>query len=89
MDAVLDSCLGAAYHLLCETDGRESLKVLQGMPDKYHTHPYWLLMAAEAYRRESCATVDTTNSKYDEALQRAKIGRQTLGRLICMEFYER
>jgi len=82
MDAVLDSCLGAAYHLLCETDGRESLKVLQEMPEKYHSHPYWLLMAAEAYRRESCATVDTTNSKYDEALQRAKIGEAEMLKLV-------
>ena len=82
MDAVLDSCLGAAYHLLCETDGRESLKVLQEMPEKYHSHPYWLLMAAEAYRRESCATVDTTNSKYDEVLQRAKIGEAEMLKLV-------
>ena len=82
MDAVLDSCLGAAYHLLCETDGRESLKVLQGMPEKYHSHPYWLLMAAEAYRRESCATVDTDNSKYDEALRRAKIGEAEMLKLV-------
>lgn len=79
---MLDSCLGAAYHLLCETDGRESLKVLQEMPEKYHSHPYWLLMAAEAYRRESCATVDTTNSKYDEALQRAKIGEAEMLKLV-------
>ena len=79
---MLDSCLGAAYHLLCETDGRESLKVLQGMPDKYHSHPYWLLMAAEAYRRESCATVDTDNSKYDEALRRAKIGEAEMLKLV-------
>ena len=82
MDAVLDSCLGAAYHLLCETDGRESLKVLQEMPEKYHSHPYWLLMAAEVYRRESCATVDTTNSKYDEALQRAKVGEAEMLKLV-------
>lgn len=82
MDAVLDSCLGAAYYLLCETDGRESLKMLQEMPEKYHSHPYWLLMAAEAYRRENCATVDTTNSKYDEALQRAKIGEAEMLRLV-------
>ena len=82
MDAVLDSCLGAAYHLLCETDGRESLKVLQEMPEKYHSHPYWLLMAAEAYRRESCATVDTTNSKYDEVLQRVKIGEAEMLKLV-------
>lgn len=79
---MLDSCLGAAYHLLCETDGRESLKVLQGMPEKYHSHPYWLLMAAEAYRRESCATVDTDNSKYDEALRRAKIGEAEMLKLV-------
>ena len=82
MDAALDSCLGAAYYLLCETDGRESLKVLQEMPQKYHSHPYWLLMAAEAYRRESCATVDTTNSKYDEALRRAKIGEAEMLKLV-------
>ena len=82
MDAVLDSCLGAAYHLLCETDGRESLKVLQEMPEKYHSHPYWLLMAAEAYRRESCATVDTTNGKYEEALQRAKVGEAEMLKLV-------
>ena len=79
---MLDSCLGAAYHLLCETDGRESLKVLQEMPEKYHSHPYWLLMAAEAYRRESCATVDNTNSKYDEVLQRAKIGEAEMLKLV-------
>ena len=79
---MLDSCLGAAYHLLCETDGRESLKVLQEMPEKYHSHPYWLLMAAEAYRRESCATADTTNSKYDEALRRAKIGEAEMLKLV-------
>ena len=82
MDAVLDSWLGAAYHLLCETDGRGSLKVLQEMPEKYHSHPYWLLMAAEAYRRESCATVDTDNSKYDEALRRAKIGEAEMLKLV-------
>lgn len=39
-------------------------------------------MAAEAYRRESCATVDTTNSKYDEALQRAKVGEAEMLRLV-------
>ena len=82
MDAVLDSCLGTAYHLLCETDGRESLKVLQEMPEKYHSHPYWLLMAAEAYRGESCATVDTDNSKYDQALRRAKIGEAEMLKLV-------
>ena len=79
---MLDSCLGAAYYLLCETDGRESLKMLQSIPEKYHSHPYWLLMAAEAYRRESCATVDTANSKYDEALQRAKIGEAEMLKLV-------
>ena len=79
---MLDSCLGAAYHLLCETDGRQSLKVLQEMPEKYHSHPYWLLMAAEAYRRESCATVDTTNGKYEEALQRAKVGEAEMLKLV-------
>ena len=52
------------------------------MPEKYHSHPYWLLMAAEVYRRESCATVDTTNSKYDEALQRAKVGEAEMLKLV-------
>jgi hypothetical protein len=52
------------------------------MPEKYHSHPYWLLIAAEAYRRESCATVDTDNSKYDEALRRAKIGEAEMLKLV-------
>ena len=39
-------------------------------------------MAAEVYRRESCATVDTTNSKYDEALQRAKVGEAEMLKLV-------
>ena len=34
------------------------------------------------YRRESCATVDTTNSKYDEALQRAKVGEAEMLKLV-------